>query len=257
MPELIFATLDALPEELRAGATTTEDGKVKINVVEAGKLKEFRDNNIKIVKERDDLAALLGKAKEIIGNDDFEAAAKDIGDLRTVAQRVKDGQLVENKGLDEAVQERTKTMREGLEAQIRQHASEKDAWKTKFDQADGKRRRSVVDRSIAALGLDETIGMQPTAIMDIQERAARIFEVDDNDRMTPKKNGEVVYGSDGATPMSAKEWLTMLRDEAPHFFKGSNGGSAEGGAGAFRGKSATEIAKMDPMTRLRLANGEL
>ncbi|MBS3648854.1 hypothetical protein KEU06_09570 [Pseudaminobacter sp. 19-2017] len=257
MPELFFDTLDALPEELREGATTTEDGRVKINVVEATKLKEFRDNNIKVVKERDDLAALLGKAKDIIGNDDFEAAAKDIGDLRGIAQRVKDGQLVENKGLDEAIQERTKTMREGLEAQIRQHATEKDAWKTKFEQADGRRRQGVVDRAIASLAVDETIGMHPTALADIQVRARSVFEVDDNDGLTPKRNGEVLYGGDGATPMSIKEWVNVLRDEAPHFFKGSSGGGSGGDGNGFRGKSASDIAKMDPMTKLRLANGEL
>lgn len=256
MPDLIFDTLDALPEELRQGAQTTEDGRVKISVVAASKLKEFRDNNIKVVQERDELASALSKAKEILGTEDFEEATKSIGELRGVAQRVKDGQLVENKGLDEAVAERTKQMREGLEAQIKAQASEKEAWKQKYESSDKKRRHGVVDRAISALAMDESIGLQSTALIDVQERARRVFEVDDEDRLTPKQDGNVLYGGDGATPMTTKEWMQTLRDQAPHFFKGSNGGGSGGDKG-FKGRSPGELAAMDPMTRLRLANGEL
>jgi hypothetical protein len=66
-----------------------------------------------------------------------------------------------------------------------------------------------------------------------------------------------MYGQDGVSAMSPKEWMSMLRDEAPYFFKGSNGGSATGADGKqIHGMTPGELAKLDPMERLRIANGE-
>lgn len=257
MPELFFESLDQLPEGLREAATTNELGKVVVNVVPKAKLDEFRENNIKIVKERDDLAALAGKAKEILGTEDFEAAAANLNELRTTHQRVKDGQLVENKGLEEALQERTTKMREEYSAEVTKHASEAKGWKDKFTAVDQKLRRTHVDRAITDVVLDENNGVHPKALTDILSRAYGVFEVSDDGKLTAKRGDAVLYGSDGATPLSAKEWILGLKEEAPYFFKGSNGGGASGADGkSINGMSTAEIAKLTPEQRLQIANGE-
>ena len=54
MPEIVFESLDKVPEGLREHAKE-EEGKVKVNVVPKNKLDEFRETNIKLAQERDSL----------------------------------------------------------------------------------------------------------------------------------------------------------------------------------------------------------
>lgn len=255
MPDIFYDSLDAVPEGLREAATEA-DGKLRVSVVAKSKLDEFRENNIKVSKERDDMLPLLARAKQILGTEDFDEAEKSLAELRQMQQQVKDGQLVANKSLDEAVSERTKQMRESLETQIAEKAREAKAWQEKFGQSDQKYRKTVIDRAVTDVVLDEESGVQTKALPDILSRAYGIFEVGDDGKLTAKKGGEVLYGLDGTTPMSPKEWLTALREEAPYFFRGSNGGGSGGGETVHAGMSAAELAKLDPVTRLQIANKE-
>jgi hypothetical protein len=56
--------------------------------------------------------------------------------------------------------------------------------------------------------------------------------------------------------MTPAEWLVKLRDEAPHYFKGNNGGGAAGGkddkiGGFTQAQIAADVA---PQRSLELAN---
>ncbi len=256
MPDLIFDNLEQIPEGLREGAKTNETGKVVIKVVPQAKLDEFRDNNIKVVKERDDALAIAARAKEIVG-EDFDAFTAQLGELKTTAQRVKDGELVANKSLEDALAERTAKMREDMGGEIKRHADEAKAWKEKYGSTDKKLRQTHIDRHMTDVVLDEQVGVHPKALNDILQRAYGVFEVSDDGKLTPKKGDAVLYGGDGATPMSPKEWVQSLKDDAPYFFKGSNGGGAEGGDGkSINGMTPADIAKLPPEQRLAIANGE-
>lgn len=256
MPEILFDSLDSIPEGLREIAEE-KDGKLSVNVVPKAKLDEFRETNVKVLQERDDLVKNLGKAKEILGTEDFEEAAKTLGELKTTYQRVKDGQLVENKGLEEALTERTKTMRDQMQEEIARNANEAKAWKDKFGSLDMKFRRTFVDRAITDVVLDESSGVHPKALQDILQRAYNVFEVGDDGKLTAKNGEAVMYGADAATPMSPKEWVLSLKEQAPYFFKGSNGGGSNGSDGkTINGMTAAEIAKLPPEQRLAIANNE-
>lgn len=255
MPDIFFNTLDEVPEGLREAAKQS-DGKVVVKVVPQSKLDEFRDRNIAVSKERDDLTAKLTVATGLLG-EDFEAAAADITELRTVAQRVKDGQLVENKGLEEALADRTQKMRSDMQGEIQRHASEANTWKQKATEIDSRLRRTYVDRAITDVVLDETSGVHSKAIADILGRAYGVFEVSDDGKLTAKRGESIWYGADGATPLTPKEWVKSLRDEAPYFFKGNSGGGSSGSdAGSQFGMTSAEIAKLPPEQRLAIANGE-
>lgn len=255
MPDLFYQTLDQVPEGLREFASET-DGKVKVSVVAKVKLDEFRENNVKLSQERDALKTAVEKARTVFG-EDFDAAAKEFGDLRGVAQRVKDGELVENKGLDEALAERTKQMREGYESQVTERAREANAWKEKATALDTRLKRTFIDRAITDVVLDSKSGVEPKAVTDILGRAYSIFQVSDDGKLTPKNGDAILYGADGASPMTPAEWVATLKDAAPHYFKGSSGGGASGGDAKMpNGMSQAEFAKLSPMQRLRAANGE-
>lgn len=256
MPDLFYDSLDQVPEGLREVAKQNDTGKLVVKVVPAAKLDEFRDNNIKISKERDDAVAYVTKAREIIG-EDFDGFNASLGELKTTAQRVKDGELVANKSIEEALADRTKQMREDMTAENQRLAGEVKLWKDKQTVTDQKLRRTHIDRHMTDVVLDEAIGVHPKALADILQRAYSVFEVGEDGKLTPKKGDAVIYGGDGATPMSPKEWVQSLKEDAPYFFKGSNGGGAEGGdAKGMNGMTAADIAKLPPEARLAIANGE-
>jgi hypothetical protein len=257
MPEILFDSLDAVPEGLREGAVEA-DGKVKINVVAKAKLDEFRENNVKLAKERDELATFAGRAKTILGSDDMDAVEKDLVAVRIVAQRVKDGELVENKGLETAVEERTKQMRETYESEAQKQVKEAAGWRDKFAATSQRLRQTFVDRAISDAVFDESSGVEPRALTDILQRAYRVFEVSEDGKLTAKIGDAIMYGNDPGASMSPKEWVATLKDEAPYFFKVSVGGGAGGSGEAKKlgGFTQEQLSKMTPIQRLRLANGE-
>jgi hypothetical protein len=65
----------------------------------------------------------------------------------------------------------------------------------------------------------------------------------------------IIYGADGATPMTPDEWLAKLRDSAPYFCKNSNGGGATGNQGnkMFGGMSKEDFNKLSGAQKLALA----
>ena len=84
-----------------------------------------------------------------------------------------------------------------------------------------------------------------------------MFIVEQDGTITPKKNGQTLWGEDGSTPMTMKEWINLsLRKDAPHYFKKSAGGGAQGGADAknFGGMTEEEFNKLPAMRRLEIAN---
>lgn len=254
MPDIFFDTLDAVPAELREHAKE-DSGKVVVNVVPKVKLDEFRENNIKVSKERDDLTKVVQRVTGLLG-EDFDVAENEIKELRTVHRRVKDGQLVENTSLEEALAERTKSMREAYEDQIRNEAKEKKAWQDKAVTTDLRLRRTFIDRAVTDAVLGEDSGAEPKALPDILRNAYDVFQVTEDGKLIAKNGGAVVYGEDGTTPMTPLEWLKKLRSDRPYFFKQSNGGGAGGGDKNRFGMSEADFAKLTPEQRLRIANGE-
>ena len=256
MPEIFFDSLDKVPDGLREHAKQVDgaDGRVSINVVAKVKLDEFRENNVKLAQERDDLKKHVEAATAILG-DDFDAAAQEIETVRGVAKRVKDGELVENKGLEEALADRTKSMREGYETQIKTVSQTATAWQQKAAALDQRWKRNIVDRAVTESALDEKLGVNPKALPDIISRAHGVFVVDDNDKLIPKAGDAIIYGADGTTPMTVSEWIGKLRDEVPFMFKGSNGGGATGSADTkFGGMTKQDFDKLSGKQKLELAN---
>ena len=254
MPEILFDSLDKVPEGLREHAKEVEEGKVSLNVVPKNKLDEFRETNIKLAQERDTLKSSLDPYKEVVG-EDLDKFKKQYNELQTIQKRVKDGELVANTSLEEAIASRTKELRADLEGKISSLASDRDAWKDKAVNIENKHKRSIVDRHITSAVLSKESGARPDALQDILERAYKTFRVDENkETVIPYDGDQVVYGSDGASPMSPLEWLKKMKETSPYFFQPSGGGGAGGGPGAPGpgGYTQEQIAKMDLPTYQKL-----
>lgn len=253
MPEIVFESLDKVPEGLREHAKENE-GNVVVNVVPKTKLDEFRETNIKLAQERDTLKTSLDPYRSIIG-EDIAAFEKSFKELQTIQKRVKDGELVANTSLEEAIAARTKELKSDLEGKISSLQSDRDAWKTKASSIENRHKRSIIDRHVTSAVLSKDSGARPDALQDILERAYKVFKVDDEkETVIPYEGEQVVYGADGASPMSPLEWLRKMKDSSPYFFQPSTGGGAGGGPGAPgpSGYTQEQISKMDLPTYQKL-----
>ena len=257
MTDISFDSLDNVPEDLRSEAKEVE-GKIVVSVVPKTKLAEFRDNNIKLAKERDQLSEKMGQYQSIVG-EDLSEFQKTLQELQTTHKRVKDGELVASTSLEAALESRTKELKADLTGKLEATQKDREAWKERATQLDREFANSVIDRRITDAVLDPKSGARPDALSDILERARRVYQVsEDRKSIIPKEktsdgNTQVIYGPDGATPMSPGQWLQKLKDEAPYFFQGSSGGGASGSSHNTSGRpSEKEIANMDMETYSRL-----
>lgn len=262
MPIISFESLDVVPEGLRAVARNDETtGKVTVNVVPEAKLSEFRDKNIELSKMTEDLNAKLTVYAGIVGEDP-DAFKADMDDMRNTRQRVKDGELREGRQIEEAIAKRTEEMRKGYQDQLAAEAREKNAWKQRAEAEQGRFKEQVVVSAIRDACLDGELGILSGAVDDVTERAKRVFRVSDEGRLTAYNGDAVIYGGDGTSSVTPKEWVAKLKDSHAHYFKGSHGGGAGGEGGATLSKpiagkfSPEQWGKMSARDRLAAANSE-
>lgn len=267
MATFTYDTKDSIPEDLLDSASEiTADGENKgkwqVNVVGRKKLEEFRDNNIAVSKKAEDLAALNSKIFSALGvskPEEFDVAkfTEEFSGLKDTARKVADGKLKASDDVDKAVTERTENMRQKFDEELRAKTQEVAAMKAERDSAVSAYKQTFIDRAVSSVCNDADLGVEPTALDDIMNRARAVFVVEQDGTITPKKNGQTLWGEDGSTPMTMKEWINLaLRKDAPHYFKKSNGGGATGGADAknFGGLTEEEFNKLPAMRRLEIAN---
>lgn len=259
MPLLSFDTLDLVPDDLRPFAKPIEgaNGRVNVNVVPSVKIDEFRDNNIKLSKERDTLLAQIEPLKAIVG-EDAATFTTNLDELRDIARRVKDGELKETRQVDETVAKRTEEMRKDYDKQLLAVNKEKVSWQQQHRELEATHKRTLVANALQNAAMQSDSGVEPKAVEDIVDNGLKVFKVDDHGRIIPMEGDAPLYGQDGVTPMTPKEWLTRLKEVKPHFFKGSHGGGAGGDSTTKKvlGVDPKQIAKMSASERLALANGE-
>lgn len=256
MPALRFDSLDLVPEGLREHAKKVdgEENAVTINVVASAKVDEFRDNNINLSKERDELLGRVETLAAIVGEDP-EAFREELEGLRTTNERVQAGELKESRALEEAVGKRTEEMRTKYEERLSQAAKESGAWKNKYDALDQKHRQQQVAAYLREACADEDIGVVSAAIPDIIARGQQIFRADDQGRISAQDGDTTIYGEDGVSSMSGKEWLKKLREQSPFFFERTGGGDAGGETTQqVNGVDKGKIKAMTAQERLELAN---
>jgi hypothetical protein len=226
-------------------------------VVPQAKLEEFRTNNIAVSQERDGLKSRIDKLAALMGEGgDDDAFAAEIAELRKMAQQVKDGKLKGTDSVEGEVARRVAEMKRDYERQLQDQATKATAAEKRALEADQKYRRSLIDRAVTDAVLDDKSGAEQRALPDILSRAYAVFKIEDDGKLVARDGEAVIYGADGATPMTPLEWLGKLREQAPYFFKGSNGGGASGTTGTktMGGYTAAEFAKLPALKRLEIAN---
>jgi hypothetical protein len=255
-----YASLSEVPDDLRDFAKEGDDGKFTVKVAPADRVTEFRENNVKLSQERDDLLSKVSRYETVTGvplneTDKLTDFAKEFEKLRETKKRVEDGVLVENTSLEEAAQSRVTEVTNTMRAQLADSARERDAYKEKAIKAEAAANQMRVENAIRLAASDPDVAMIDKAVNLILPNAYGVFRVEDNGKLVPKSgDGTVIYGSDGVNPMSIKEWLLKQREANDFLFKGSKGGGASGSSEKVGGRlSAAELAAMTPQQRMNYA----
>lgn len=256
MPDITFASLDLVPEGLKEH-TKQVDGKFVVNVVPNAKLTEFRDNNIKFAQERDAAKALAESLSAIVGSD-IEKFKTELNDLRTTAQKVKDGQLKGSEAVTKEVEARLEAAVASYKTQLAEMGTKASTYETASKSWQEKYERQVLREHITAAVVAKDSIANPAALGDIIARAEQVFRVKDGG-VVPMKGDTIIYGADGANPMTPKEWINKLVESAPYFGKESSGGGAgaKTGDAAYGGLSQEAFMSLTPeerITRSRMAN---
>lgn len=261
MATLTYDALSDVPEDIRDNAKE-EGGKFIVKVTSIDKITEFRENNVKLSKERDTLVAQVTRYEQVTGvplaevsNGKLDNFAKVLESLRETKKRVDDGALVENSSLEEAAAQRVTDVTNNLKTQLAEMARERDAHKEAKIKADDRANQMMVENSVRLVASDPDVAMLDKAVNLVLPQAFRVFRVEDGGKIVPKTNdGTIIYGSDGVTPMSVKEWLLKQRDDNEFLFKGSKGGGASGSDQKGTGRlTANELAGMSLQQRINYA----
>ena len=208
-----FKTKDEIPAE-HLPLYAERDGAWVLDVdgaVEKSKLDEFRNTNVSLIKERDDLK----KRYEGIDPDAVKALADEKRQLEE-AQQLKAGEV------EKVVENRIKGVKADLEKQIATLTTERDAMT-------GRLTSIQIDQGVLTVATKR--GLRPTAIPDITARARNIFRLVNGVPTAFEPDGKTLrYGKDGLTPMTLEEWVDAQVSEAPLLFESNAGGGAASNA---------------------------
>lgn len=252
MPDISFKTKEEIPVGLQEYAAE-KDGAFVVDVAPGVKLKEFRDNNVKYLGERDAHANKVTAYVAAVG-DDIAKVTAELAELRAIKQKVDDGKLAAPDKIEAAIATRVKASEDGFKAQITEANTKLANVTAKGLDYKSKFAKAVLRQQITNVVLASDSGANAEALTDILACAEQDFEVQDDSQLVRMKNGAVVYGSDGATAEPPKEWLAGLLKQKTYFQKPSAGGGATGGTGTGNfGMSQEAFNKLTPVQRIELA----
>lgn len=246
--KLKVAKLDEVEEQFRALYKMAGDGNFYLDAEEdedhKTKLKEFRDNNVKLMKEKEELEKRL----KDIGDPD------EISKMKKRIQDIDDKQMIEAGKLDELVNQKVERMKADFESQLN---AMKLALENKDKDLYNLNTRlsevlidSEITKAVTAIG-----SVRKDAMQDVISRGKRVWSLEDG-KPTPKEGDKVLYGKDGKSILTFDEWAEILFQTAPFLFDPSSGSGAAGGsrdAAANRTQSEREaLAKLPPQERLKM-----
>lgn len=236
-----------------AGLTLDATQTAALQEALGGKVQEYLDKEVNGLKSKNQ--ELLGSNRTIKTELDklkgqFEGLDIDAvkGLLAKVGQDEETKLIAEGK-LDEVINRRTERLRTDSDKQIKaanERADKAEAFAAKYSD-------KVLADSIRAAAIKA--GALPEAAEDIILRARGTFKLsEDGEAIATDRDGEVVYGKDGKTPLSPLEWAESLRETATHLWPraqgagqtGDNGGKATKKWGEYTETERAAIARDNP-----------
>jgi len=211
---------------------------------------ELEKHTTGLKKNRDDL--LLEKKKL---QDEYQkyAALGEPDKLREIIERINNDEtsklLAEGK-IDEVIAKRTEMMQRDYKTQIDSLSKKLEDYESQIKAKDQYMSSLVIDGQVKEAAIKQ--GIMASAIEDAVYRAKQIFSLDDNGQPIARdpQSGELLLGKDGRTPLTPMEWLSSMKDRAPHWWAQSTGGGAGGNRS---GRATADLMKLPAVERLKIA----
>lgn len=202
-----ISKLEDVAEAFRSLYTQGEDGAYYLAVdgaVSREKLDEFRNTNVALMKQLEDFKGVdPAKYRELIDQH----------------RRISEKKLIEEGKVEELITQRVQAMKTDFERQL----SDKD------------KALQVSTRQLETLLIDNSVrdaaskvGVASTAIEDVLLRAKTVFQIQ-NGKPVAMKDGQIIYGTDGVNSIGISDWVTGLKEQAPHLFMASTGSGTSTG----------------------------
>ena len=191
------------------------------------KLDEFRSNNVKLMKDMENLTTKF----EGIDVDAYK-------DMVGKQEQLKNKKLIDAGKIDELLDEKTKSMREI-------HNKELDKTNQVNQSLQDQLATLVIDNAVRDSAL--RAGVVETGMDDILLRSKAIFSLKDGKAVPTDNAGNTIFGHGTSEPMSVNEWVNAQMDVAPHLFKSSSGGGSAHGTrpNGTSGEKMTAIQKLE------------
>ncbi|RUR52703.1 hypothetical protein [Vreelandella populi] len=204
----------------------------------------------------EDVQGLKAKNNELISrqkqaNSKLEALESqfeglDIDSLKRIAQQAgqdEESKLIAEGKLDEVVNRRTEKMRSDFERQLNEERQKRE----QSEQFANRYQDKVLADGIKSGALKA--GAINEALDDFVFRGKTQFKLNEyGEPVAVDKDGEVIYGKDGRTPLTPAEWAEGLRETAPHLFPRAVGTGAPGSGGkatkSLKDMSEAEITEL-------------
>lgn len=248
-------SLDKVPEALRRFYARDEESgnfvaRINGHYVPAATVKKFRDTNIDVMK-RLTAAEEANVIYKRLGEDP-KALEEELSEGRKLKQKLADKELVDAKGFEPALQQRTEQMKATLEGRINALTEQVNTYKAQAEKAEAENKRIVVHGELtrAAVGA----GILPEAISDI-------LSFGDQSGWTKNDKGEVVlfdsrtnsyvYGTNGIDYITPEEWVLSVKSGPKrHYFNQPFGSGATGSDAYVPGKNPWLKESWDDMAQV-------
>lgn len=189
-----------------------------------GKLDEFRNNNIELLKKLETYKGI--DPKKFI-------------ELTELERQKNEKELIEAGKVEEVIATRVKTLKESHDQTLAQINGQ-------LTTANSQLELLLIDNAVKSAALSQ--GVLPVAIEDVVLRAKSAFKIHEGKPLVRDAKGEVVYGDDGVTPLSVEGWTKGLKKQAPHLFAGFNGSGASG-SGGVNGAGGERMTALDKISQ--------
>lgn len=216
------AKLEDVEEQFRSLYTAGADGMYYLSVegaVSKEKLDEFRNTNIDLMKKLEPFKNVdPAKLQEMLENE------------RKIAEK----KLIDAGDIEGLVAQRVATMKREYENKIKE-------LETSYAQANRQLEVLVIDNAVREQAIK--LGVAPTAVDDVLLRAKTVFSVEDGKPVAKDRDGNVIYGKDGQNSLGIGDWISSLKDVAPHLFGPSQGSGADNRRGASQSNQPMSAAQ--------------
>lgn len=208
-----------IPDPLKEFYTKADDGKFYLQAegaVPKTKLDEFRNTNITLAKERDDLKTRFTG----VDPDEYKT-------LKERKELLDQGKLIQADGLEAAVKQRVAKMNE-------EHTATLSKIEQRAAQAEAKIAEYMIDGELIKAGTE--LGLKKTAAQDLILRGRQVFTMKDGKLVATGQDGQPAFGPTGEY-QTPREYVQGLLKTASHLFDENSGGGAGSGAGSGAGTS--------------------